>query len=265
MKTYELAVVAFAAMVGGALANFGLAQIVKPAQAQDTPKDSTSDLVRTRRIELVDAEKRTRVLLDAAKGEPVFAMSDNEGNPRLTAQVFSTGEAVLSLKGADGKTRLSLITDADGTPTISLDDAKGNTRATLATAKNGEPRFAILDDKGKAGALLRLKGLSPQLEMYDRAGVVRAALATQDNDVTRPRRRPATGARRAFGRNATDGPLPQGRRVEGPLPHRRRGQSATFGGRRQRQGGRDTGVGSIGRAGLDIRRRGRKCPCSAEH
>ena len=209
MKIHELAVVAFAAMVGGALANVGLAQI-KPVMAQNPPKAEApaQDSVRAKRFELVDESRKTRVLLDVVKGEPIFAMSDSDGNTRLSAQVLASGEAVIGLKGADGKTRLSLITDADGTPTLTLGDVRGAARAKLAMArdgapsltladeggkerarvsvsKDGEPRVAVMDYESRAGAILRVNGRAPQLELYDRTGKNRAMLAAQEDEMVR--------------------------------------------------------------------------------
>ena len=93
-----------------------------------------SDVVRADRIEIVDAQGRARIVLDAGGAGPTLEVLDVAGVARAT-----------------------LGDDADGTA-LYLRDGDGTTRVGVAQFAHGGGGFALHGPEAKGAAVLYLKG-----------------------------------------------------------------------------------------------------------
>lgn len=114
---------AAAGLLGGAL-SFLLftGQLVR---AQD---GSTSEVIRAKEFQLVDASGRARAKLTfSANGEPYLAMSDPSGNHVVWLGLSE--DSGLALRDVDGKTRLILSLDKSGDPSLVVRDRQHRMRS----------------------------------------------------------------------------------------------------------------------------------------
>jgi hypothetical protein len=87
---------------------------------------SQPEVLRARRIEVVDAAGRLRILLGVLPdGTPMLGLSDAARRLRIGLAVHPNGLAQLTLGDAAGRTRISLALLLDGTPSLFLQDAAG--------------------------------------------------------------------------------------------------------------------------------------------
>jgi hypothetical protein len=88
---------------------------------------AVTDLVRTKRLELVDEVGKVRAVLDMTENAPLG----------------------LHLHDAAGKTRVELGLAPDGTPSLKLRDAAGMARTALIVHFEGSPTMGLFDAAGK--------------------------------------------------------------------------------------------------------------------
>jgi len=99
--------------------------------------EPVDEVLRTRRLELVDSS----------------------GDLRAVLGVDQTEQPHLTLYGSDGEPRLTLVLSGDTSPQLTLTDARGEPRALLELDADGNPRLGLFDDQGR----IRLKlALSPE-------------------------------------------------------------------------------------------------------
>ena len=182
-RTRVVAVLALATItVGASLALLGAAA-KRPAQPE------TQDIVRARRIELVDAKGVPRVVLYLAKDQPVLNFFDPSGKRRLTLltsskattlvlhddtgspRVSMTGgheSSGLTVHGADNVAALSLGTDAPGQAHLALRTKASHHGIALRLTK--EDAELLAGTGGKAGFKAGLSGGEPVLIMKNAHG-----------------------------------------------------------------------------------------------
>jgi hypothetical protein len=132
-------------LYGIALA-FGAGFILMFALAAVKP-DATQDVIRAKRLEIVDDKGKTRISLVALpKYGPLLQFSDDKGNHRAGLSLGADGPA-LWLEDETGRGRAGLIVDANG-PGLRLFDEKSRERAGLTADADGAD-FALRDKDGK--------------------------------------------------------------------------------------------------------------------
>jgi hypothetical protein len=123
-------------LVAGAVLSVGTFVLLGVAVRQAA---SQPEILRARRIEVVDAVGRTRIILavfpegPADPGGPRLVLGDAEGRARIILAVFPEGPVGgprLFLSDVERRVRISLGVPSDG-PSFSLSDAEGRTRIGL--------------------------------------------------------------------------------------------------------------------------------------
>jgi hypothetical protein len=143
---------------------------------------AVTDLVRTKRLELVDERGKVRAVLDMAGKAPLgLHLRDAAGNLRASLDLLGDDPA-LGLWGAAGKALVSLTTSrlvvADaagmahlGSSKLTLGDAAGKTRASLDLTPDGSPNLSLKDAAGnvRTALIVHFNG-SPTMGLFDAAG-----------------------------------------------------------------------------------------------
>ncbi|MCE9581881.1 MAG: hypothetical protein K8T20_05120 [Planctomycetes bacterium] len=139
------------------------------AVAED-PK--TTDTIRVKRLEIVDADGDMKMVLATAKdtGMPVIAMIDGGGKVRYTVALNADGSGAQVFTDTKGKPRIGLAINADGSGAVTFSDAKGNNLVALASSDAGSG----LNLSDKAGTVRASLGIgsdgSPSFRTYDEEG-----------------------------------------------------------------------------------------------
>jgi hypothetical protein len=141
-------------MIGVVLVAGG--RVWRPASVEAQAKQpAVADVVRARRLEVVDAAGKTRAGLSLGPdGGPRLLLFDASEKPRATLSVDSKGSPRLLLSGEAGKTRASLSVGPDGSPRLFLFDASEKLRASLGVESNEGPRLHLYDAAGGTRATL---------------------------------------------------------------------------------------------------------------
>ncbi|MBM3500865.1 MAG: hypothetical protein FJX74_19575 [Armatimonadetes bacterium] len=109
------------AVVGWVVSIATVAVLVVVQQVVPQPEP---EVLRARRIEVVDAAGRARIVLDTApSGSPVLILLDAAGRGRIALDVSPGGTQMLIFWDAAGRARIGLRVGPDGTPTLGLYDA----------------------------------------------------------------------------------------------------------------------------------------------
>ena len=142
----------------------------------------TSDVVKAKRFELVDAKGETRGLFTVGKdGDPILVLYDSAGQVRGG---FSTlnGDPMLVLNDSAGQVR-GLFGTLNGDPMLVLNDSAGQVRGSFGVDKDGDPKLALRDSAGKRRGELGTVAGSSMLVLYDSAGKRRGSFAVdKDGD-----------------------------------------------------------------------------------
>lgn len=87
---------------------------------------SQPEVLRARRMEVVDAAGRVRIALTVLPdGSAALALGDAAGQGRITFNVAPDGSAGLGFQDAAGRSRILLGVAPDGSPGLALGDAAG--------------------------------------------------------------------------------------------------------------------------------------------
>lgn len=109
------------------------------------------DVLRVRRIEVIDAARQPRITLDVTPdGSPELSLRDTVGRTRIMLNVFPDESSAVSLGDMVSRPRIALAVLPDGSPGISLVDATGQIRAILQAFPDGSPRLTLLDAAGRS-------------------------------------------------------------------------------------------------------------------
>lgn len=123
---------------------------------------ATRTVLRTRGIEIVDEEGRTRLRLSTAgPGLPMLQMLNAEGKLRLALREGSDALELCFYHPA-GQERLGLAVTDDGIGGLTLVDSAGQPRLGVTIADDDTPMVRFLDQQGKQRLLccLRPDGIS---------------------------------------------------------------------------------------------------------
>ena len=136
----------------------------------------TEEVVRTKRLEVVDDEGHVRIVAEVGeRGDALLEIADPSQVPRASLSVEQDGMAALSLNDEAGRrlitlairpdslgllvrepapdseptVRISLQARADGTrASLNLNDAKGEPRAIMMVVRDGRSMFFVVDEDG---------------------------------------------------------------------------------------------------------------------
>lgn len=86
---------------------------------------SQPEVLRARRIDVVDAAGRIRIMLAVTPDGSVLAFSDAAGRQPITLGVLSDGSSALGFADAAGRKRIMLGVLSEGSPGLGLLDAAG--------------------------------------------------------------------------------------------------------------------------------------------
>ena len=138
----------------------------------------TEDVLRTKRLEVVDDEGAVRIIAGAGgDGDALLGITDRDGNPRVSLSVGADGMASLFLNDDNGRplvtlsirpagmglqvvepsneaggesvTRISLIVGSDNRgAALTINDANEEPRASVVVRPDGRPAFIAQDEDG---------------------------------------------------------------------------------------------------------------------
>ena len=145
---------------------------------------AVTDLVRTKRVELVDEVGKVRAVLAMTKDGPLgLHLHDAAGKVRASLDLLGDDPA-LGLCNAAGTALVNLTTsrlvfaDAAGMTTLDssklrLADAAGKVRTDLGLSPDGTPSLKLADAAGKprTSLIVHFNG-SPTLGLFDAAGKI---------------------------------------------------------------------------------------------
>ena len=139
MKT-DLATKCLLVFVGSGVWALALTHWQPPVvTAQAAPQPAVQDVVRTKRLEVVDANGKVRVSITPQNDSYVLSLNDESGKTRLGLLAGSFG-SMLSLLDENGKTRAVLSVVQQTPTTLRLTNEKGKTVFE-------QPRPAWMDTK----------------------------------------------------------------------------------------------------------------------
>lgn len=107
---------------------------------------SQPQVIRTRAIELVDAEGRIRGTLDVVNRRPSLWLYGDDGRRRAGLGVGIGGVSEFMLADREGRSRLSLRAGAEKAAEIRIADAEGRTRLGLWVGYDDAPGIWLLDE-----------------------------------------------------------------------------------------------------------------------
>lgn len=110
---------------------------------------SQTEVLRARRIEVVDAAGRRRIILEVLPdGTSGLSLWDAAGQARIALTVLPDGPPSVGL-GDGVLSRILLTVLPDGTPGLSLRAAAGRTGISLSLLPDGSPLFSLQDAAGR--------------------------------------------------------------------------------------------------------------------
>ena len=124
----------------------------------DSGDEEVKDVLKVRRLEVVDQNDVPRAIVDILDGgRPSIVLIDDEGVAR--SWLFLSGDGSPNLVMVDNP-RLALMDekseiraaqhlDSDGQPVISLRDANGQVRSELRLGVDGSPSLRLFDEEGE--------------------------------------------------------------------------------------------------------------------
>lgn len=179
-------------------------------QTRSTKSQVTKDVVRTKRLELVDSAGVTRAELGvtsdgsarlsiracdesaaaymgvSATGTPSVALIDSEGSA-YTELTLADGLPRIILRGQSSKPRISFGVQKDGRAGIDVLDAEGTIRNSICAAARGDRNGVTVFDrcgKVRAALVIGFDGV-PNLALYDASEHNRLTVST-DKDGAAP-------------------------------------------------------------------------------
>ncbi len=173
MKMTQLFLTLFAALLGGALAQW----LFQPGavQAQD------SDTLRGKRLEIVDDQGRVRARMSAAGGATEFELWGDDMTTNVAVRIKKDGAMAINLTDAKQKSRVVLGATADGWSGLAFADKEGRQRAGLGNDKDGAPTLSMNFANGKLASLLTVQGEKDSiLVMNDPKGANMAAFGNSN-------------------------------------------------------------------------------------
>lgn len=109
----------------------------------------SEDVVRTKRLELVDDEGEVRAVMGAESGDNVgLSLFGSNGADRLSLGIHPDGSATLALQDEEGRERIKFSASSSG-PVINIKDEEGNPRAQLQVQSNGDSHLMLVDQNQK--------------------------------------------------------------------------------------------------------------------
>lgn len=118
------------------------------AQAQGNTRTSSFDLIKTRRLAIVDEQGAVRIKLGSENGTTALLLNDAAGKIRVGLSVNRSGTPVVSVHGEDGGVR-ALLTSADSGASLVLVDNNGQQRMDLMLGSDGDPSVMLMDEASK--------------------------------------------------------------------------------------------------------------------
>ncbi len=116
-------------------------------------------VVQAHSFQLVDDNGAVRGVLGMGRSQPYLALYDQNGIPRLDALLVSdSGDPSLVLSDQQGETRWYAGVYTTGEPVLTLDDESGSPRLMAFLDPTGKPSLRMLDQNGE---LLMLVGVYP--------------------------------------------------------------------------------------------------------
>ena len=111
--------------------------------------DEVKDVLRARKIELVDDDGKTRVSIRLDKdGNSNMQFIDDKGQVRVSVGASDKGPASISLSDCDGQTRVSAMVAENGSSYLFMYDRQGVTRVQVETGST-DITTVILGGKDK--------------------------------------------------------------------------------------------------------------------
>ena len=124
----------------------------------DSGDGDVKDVLKVRRLELVDQNDDPRAVLDILEGgRPSIVLIDDKGVARSLLFLSEDGSPNLvivdnprfALMDQNGEIRAAHHLDSDGQPVISLRDAMGQVRSELRLGADSSPSIRLLGDDGE--------------------------------------------------------------------------------------------------------------------
>jgi hypothetical protein len=176
----------WAVFVAAACVVAAVAAVAYAAGQVGAAKMLTADVVRTKRVEVVDERGKVRAeLRTMADGSPALLLGGTDDGGRVYLTVTADGVPRLRLADKDGKPRADLDVSEDGSPGLALEDKDGR-RANLVVTRD-EAALGIVDGDGTLRAALSVSEGSPLLVVKDKEGKLRAVLGSTTPQAIRMR------------------------------------------------------------------------------
>ncbi len=111
---------------------------------------SQSEVLRARRIEVVDTTGRPRMVLALSPqdGSPALVMLNAAGRTRVSLAILPRGASGLVVSDAAGRERISLSSVPSGGAGLALLNVTGGTRAMFTTLPSGPPVLVLYNAEG---------------------------------------------------------------------------------------------------------------------
>jgi hypothetical protein len=144
MKTGEKLRLVVACVAASLLTAIGSQQLLgKDAHAQ-------SNILRTSRLEIVDASGKIRGVFEVSKGNAVIMLTDPSGNQRISFLSGPTGEPALALFDKNGINALTMVVDPSSSKAaILFVDRDGKLRGAIAKEDDGSFEIRNYDQNQK--------------------------------------------------------------------------------------------------------------------
>jgi len=149
--------VAVSSLLGGALSGeffAGTRLVAGEMRAEDAQASGPKNVVRAKRIEVLDKQGRLRAVFGMAKEDkPGIALYDKSGGVSFVVGVDADGRASLSVQGKGGS-NVALTVWPNGSTGLILHDNKGKVRGVLRISEKGSPVLGFDDENGKTRLIL---------------------------------------------------------------------------------------------------------------
>ena len=136
------------------------------------------DVIRTKRLDLVDDAGQTRASLSTGGGETSLTFLNREGHPALGIGVNDdVGTPGASMFDERGTVRVFVDLDADGSPAAVLYDIAGEPRMALGVGEDGASAIDFTGPFGESRITLEFDEIGqPGLVIMDGSGSDRVAI-----------------------------------------------------------------------------------------
>lgn len=145
-----------------------------------TPELETTEVIKTKRLEIVDDEGESRAVLGKDDDQLIGLTLYDQTIERLKLKVRPNGNPEVILYDSDGKLRLKLFVNKRGEPKILLSDGYDNNIVKLAVSEDDESILELRDGVGDSRVALFVddKGIG-RITVFNDKGSLTGSLPKQ--------------------------------------------------------------------------------------